>query len=83
MNDLLAQVLQHLPTAQFVYGRDGCDSVAAWRDAVDAADRCQIHQRQCVYKQTTDVLREVLIRAGAWGIRTNNVERMFILQRHR
>ena len=82
VNDLLAQFFQHLPTAQFVCCRDGCDSIVAWRDAVDAADLCQIHPRQAA--ETTDVLRKELIRAGAWGISTSSdVERMFGLLRRR
>ena len=77
VNDLLAQLVQHLPTAQFVCCRDGCDSIVAWRDAVDAAGRCQRHNRQANCNNTTDVLR-----AGAWGIKASNVERMFGLPRH-
>ena len=50
VNDLLAQFFQHRPTAQFVRCRDGCDSIVAWRDAVDAVDHCQIHQRQAAEK---------------------------------
>ena len=44
VNDLPAQFFQHLPTTQFLCCRDGCDSLVAWRDAVDAADCCQRHQ---------------------------------------
>jgi len=29
VNDLLAQLFQHLPTAQYVCCRDGCDSLVA------------------------------------------------------
>jgi hypothetical protein len=46
VNYLLAQFFQHLPIAQFVCCRDGCESLVAWRDAVYAADRRQRHQRQ-------------------------------------
>ena len=46
VNDLLAQFFQRLPTAQFVCCRDGCHSLVAWRDAVDAAGRCQEQKRQ-------------------------------------
>ena len=34
-------------------------------------------------QKQTDVLSEVLIRAGAWGISTSNVERVFGLLKHR
>ena len=81
VNDLLAQFFQHLPTAQFACCREGCDSLVAWRSAVDAADRRQYRKRETAAK--SDVLREALIRAGAWGPSTSNVERLFGLLKHR
>ena len=53
----------------------------AWRSAVDAADRRHYRKRETA--EPTDVLREVLIRAGAWGASTSNVERLFGLLKHR
>ena len=46
VNDLLAQFFQHLPAAQCVHCRDGCDSRVPWRDAVDAADHREYRKRQ-------------------------------------
>ena len=54
VNDLIAQYYQHLPTAQFACCREGCDSLVAWRNAVDAADRPHYRKRDTA--ETTDVL---------------------------
>jgi hypothetical protein len=51
VHDLLGQFFQHLPTAQFVCCRDGCASLVAWREAVDAADRRQYRKRQTAETQ--------------------------------
>ena len=38
VHELIAQFFLHLPATQLVCCRDGCDSLVAWRDAVDS--RC-------------------------------------------
>ena len=76
-NLLTAQFFDNLPTALFAFDRNGNgDSLAAWREAVDATDRSW-RRRGRRDAERTDVLRSALLRAGAWGASTSNVERLF------
>ncbi len=76
-NLLTAQFFDNLPTALFAFGRNGNgDSLAAWREAVDATD-LSWRRRGRQDAERTDVLRSALLRAGAWGASTSCVERLF------
>ena len=76
-NLLTAQFFDNLPTARFAFGRNGNgDSLAAWREAVDATG-LPWRRRGRQDAERTDVLRSALLRAGAWGASASCVERLF------
>ena len=76
-DELTIQFFDNLPSALWAFERGGVgDSLAAWREAVDARDQsCRRLGRRRASQ--TGVLRSALLRAGAWGASTSCVERLF------
>ncbi len=71
-NALTEQFFDHLPVAQACFDREGCNTFAAWKKAVES-----VHGKHATRKHPFDQLLIVLIRASAWGISTSGVEQTF------